>query len=95
MFEITVDCRIDWKNFKKWDIVSEKDTWWYFTSCMKPINAEQPQANPEPANEVEETPVENTDEEATENADEEKADEVVEKADEVEEKPTKSAKKRK
>lgn len=89
MFEITQDCRIDWKNFKKWDIVSEKDTGWYFTSCMKPLNSEQPTAEPE---KVVEAPAENVDEET---AEKENADEVVENADEVEEKPTKTAKKRK
>jgi len=88
MFEITQDCRIDWKNFKKWDIVSEKDTGWYFTSCMKPLNSEQPTAEPE---KVVEAPAENVEE----TAEKENADEVVENADEVEEKPTKTAKKRK
>lgn len=51
IYEITTDCRIANKDYKKWDIVSHDEIWEYFPSVMspiesskKPVKAEAPKA---------------------------------------------------
>lgn len=38
IYEITTDCRIANKDYKKWDIVSHDEIWEYFPSVMSPID---------------------------------------------------------
>lgn len=83
LYQITVDCRIANKDFKKWDVVSGQEVE-YFPSVMSPIGenvkvdtpvAPAPVKAPEePTEETAETP-EEVEEPTTE---EEKADEVEE-----------------
>lgn len=85
IYEITTDCRIANKDYKKWDIVSHDEIWEYFPSVMspiesskKPVKAEAPKAK-EPK--VEEPEVEEVKEEEAE--------------EEIEVKPTKKSWKKK
>ena len=84
IYEITVDCRIANKDYKKWDIVSHEEVWEYFPSVMSPIDASKKPVKAEPvkAEPKEETPVK-ADEEPEEEAEAEEAEE------EIEVKPTK------
>ena len=41
IYEITKDCRINWKQFKKGTTVSEKEIWGYFPTVMKPTNKKE------------------------------------------------------
>lgn len=88
IYEITVDCRIANKDYKKWDIVSHEEVWEYFPSVMSPIEASKKSAK---APKVEEPK-----EEAVEEAVEETAEAPVEEAEEeIEAKPTKKSWKKK
>ena len=90
IYEITVDCRIANKDYKKWDIVSHEEVWEYFPSVMSPIDASKKPVKAEPvkAEPKEETPVK-ADEEPEEEAEAEEAEE------EIEVKPTKKSWKKK
>lgn len=48
IYEITVDCRIANKDYKKWDIVSHEEVWEYFPSVMSPIDASKKPVKAEP-----------------------------------------------
>lgn len=92
IYEITTDCRIANKDYKKWDIVSHDEIWEYFPSVMspiesskKPVKAEAPKAK-EPK--VEE-PVKAEEEPEVEEVKGEEAEE------EIEAKPTKKSWKKK
>lgn len=88
IYEITVDCRIANKDYKKWDIVSHEEVWEYFPSVMSPIDASKKPVKAEPvkAEPKEETPVKA---EPKEEAEDEEAEE------EIEVKPTKKSWKKK
>lgn len=91
IYEITVDCRIANKDYKKWDIVSHEEVWEYFPSVMspidaskKPVKAEAPKAK---------TPKVETPDNDEEPKDDEAEDEEAEE--EIEVKPTKKSWKKK
>ena len=102
LYQITVDCRIANKDYKKGDVVSHEEVE-YFPSVMQEITwkatpkAEAPKkvetpkvdepANEEPTNEE----VENPETQSDENSEEEKGEETTEE--EEEEKPVKANKK--
>jgi len=79
LYEITQDCRIANKEYQKWDIVSDTEVGWYYTSVMKPTNS-APKQTKKP--EKVETPVEDK-------------EEVEEKTEEVEKPKVKRQSKRK
>ena len=90
IYEITMDCRIKNKDYKKWDVVSIDEIWEYFPSVMKPIDSWKAPKKAEPvkAEPKEETPVK-ADEEPEEEA------EAEEKEAEEEVKAPKKASKKK
>lgn len=85
IYEITVDCRIANKDYKKWDIVSHEEVWEYFPSVMSPIDASKKPVKAE-APKAKEPKVE-------EPKDDEAEDEEAEE--EIEVKPTKKSWKKK
>lgn len=85
IYEITVDCRIANKDYKKWDIVSHEEVWEYFPSVMSPIDASKKPVKAE-APKAKEPKVEEPKEEE---AEDEEAEE------EIEVKPTKKSWKKK
>lgn len=90
LYEITIDCRINNKDYKKWDIVSNAEVE-YFPSVMRPFNWD---AKPTPK--VEKKPEkaeENHIENDLENGDEEVEDEKVEEKKEVKTSKKRSKKK--
>lgn len=94
VYEITTDCRIAGKEYKKGDLVTKEEVGQYFTTVMKPVTSTPKVENVEPVK----APVEEKlDDEKTAEVDEpiandgeEIADENVEPA--VEEKPEPKAK---
>lgn len=52
LYEITIDCRIANKEYKKGDVVTIEEVGQYFTSVMKPIN-DAPKAKAEKVEPVE------------------------------------------
>ena len=91
IYEITVDCRIANKDYKKWDIVSHEEVWEYFPSVMSPIDASKKPVKAEAPKAKEpkvETPV-NDEEPKEDEAEDEEAEE------EIEVKPTKKSWKKK
>ena len=83
IYEITTDCRIANKDYKKWDIVSHDEIWEYFPSVMSPINSSKKPVKAE-APKAEEPKVEEPEEVKGEEAEEE-----------IEVKPTKKSWKKK
>lgn len=57
LYEITLDCRISNKDYKKGDVVSDSEVI-YFPSVMKPIEAEAPKKAEAPKVEEKEEVVE-------------------------------------
>lgn len=47
LYEITIDCRIANKEYKKGDLVTIAEVWQYFTTVMKPLR-DAPKAVKEP-----------------------------------------------
>ena len=99
VYEITQDCRIANKEYKKGDLVTIDEVGQYFTTVMKPVTAnenvkvEKPIENVEVSEPVENAePVENTDD--VENADE-NVDEISENADEDKPEPKAKGKSKK
>ena len=91
IYEITVDCRIANKDYKKWDMVYHEEVWEYFPSVMSPIDASKKPVKAEAPKAKEpkvETPV-NDEEPKEEEAEDEEAEE------EIEVKPTKKSWKKK
>lgn len=87
LYEIIIDCRINNKDYKKWDIVSNAEVE-YFPSVMRPVSWA---TKPDPK--VEEKKLEKVEEDHIEN-DLEKGDEEVKEEKVEEKKEVKSNKKR-
>jgi hypothetical protein len=84
VYEITTDCRIANKDYKKGDLVTVNEIGQYYPTIMAPVTGE---IKAKPIAKVDEPKEEKVDEYANEEiADEDKAEEV----EPVEEKPTKS-----
>lgn len=67
LYEITQDCRIANKDYKKGDVVSKEEVGWYFTTVMKEISDDKkPCLKDSPAKEEKAPEIENADEEDTE-----------------------------
>lgn len=97
VYEITQDCRIANKEYKKGDLVTIDEVGQYFTTVMKPVeannNVKKENVKVDPVEPVENAePVENTDD--VENADE-NVDEVSENADEDKPEPKAKGKSKK
>lgn len=88
VYEITTDCRIANKDYKKGDLVTVNEIGQYYPSIMAPVNGE---IKAKPIAKVDEPKEEIVDEPIEEKANEEIPDEdKAEEVEPVEEKPTKS-----
>lgn len=90
LYEITTDCRIANKDYKKWDIVSHEEVWEYFPSVMNPIDTIPAKKEPKEAPKTKEQ----KEEEVVEETAEAPFEEPVEEKKEVKEAPKKASKKK-
>lgn len=91
LYEITTDCRIANKDYKKWEVVSNEEVGGYFPTVMQPATSKKPVTAEKPAKAEPQAPVNNW-EEADTKVDDENSTETKEDEAEDEEKAEKPAK---
>lgn len=90
LYEITTDCRIANKEYKKGDIVTIDEVWQYFTTVMKPLRDTPIKDGSDKPTEVKKD-AEKVIEEPKETEEPKKAEKVIE----VKQEPKKASKKKK
>jgi len=90
LYEITTDCRIANKEYKKGDIVTIDEVWQYFTTVMKPLRD-----TPIKEGSNKPTEVKKDAEEVIEEPKETEEPKKAEKVEEVKQEPKKASKKKK